>query len=91
MGVSLWLEDGRLKNAVIIFGSVGPTVIKVVNAEQELEGKMIDELDEPLLEKLTEEAIRPIDDIRASAEYRKQVCRAMIFRMVWELKRTERK
>ena len=91
MGVSVWIEDDRLKNAAIIFGSVGPTVIKVVNAEQEMEGKMIGELDEPLLEKLTEEAIRPIDDIRASADYRRQVCRALIFRMVWELKRTERK
>ena len=67
---ALWIEDGKLKDVRISLGAVAPVVIRASKAEAVLEGQ-------PVTEKLIDEAAKiavteakPIDDFRASKEYR---------------------
>lgn len=65
--------NGKLTNVRIALGSVAPTVIRARQAENDLEGK---QLDQTLLEKAAKTAAEessPIDDVRASAWYRKEM------------------
>ena len=64
-------EDGSCKKAIIALGSVGPTVMRAVGAEKLLKGNM---LKSKLIERVASVAAKeaqPIDDIRATASYRK--------------------
>lgn len=66
-------EDSR-----IALGSVAPTPIRARNAEKHMVGK---KFDEALIEKASEIASQetsPISDVRASAEYRKAVSKALV-------------
>lgn len=64
---------GRCENSVIVLGAVAPTPMRAAKAEEVLKGKKITEA---LIEKAalsaSAEAL-PIDDVRASAEYRREL------------------
>ena len=65
----------RVKSASITLGAVSPTIIHAKQAEAYLVGK---ELNEETINKaatLAMRASRPIDDIRGSAEYRREMVR----------------
>lgn len=79
IGVS---ASGEIETAALAWGSVGPTVMRVPELETALVGK-------PLTRKTLEgvmpfirEAISPIDDIRASAFYRRLVAGNLLLRLV---------
>ncbi|MDH3474244.1 MAG: xanthine dehydrogenase family protein subunit M [Rhodospirillales bacterium] len=88
VAVALAVEGGRCAKARIALGSVAPTVFRVKDAEGMLEG-------EPLTDELIEaaartaaDACRPIDDLRASAEYRSHTAHVLtrrLLRQAWEL------
>jgi CO/xanthine dehydrogenase FAD-binding subunit len=64
----------------IAFGSVGPTPIRAANIEKLLNGQ---ELNDILLEKAKSmilQTVTPITDIRATREYRLQMCQVMFER-----------
>lgn len=66
-------EDGTISGARIALGSVAPTPIRVISAEQILRGHV---LRDELIEKAAEETRRmvsPISDIRAPADYRSKM------------------
>lgn len=66
--------------ARIALGSVSPTVIRASLAEEYLEGK---NLDNQVLEQasiLSMQAARPIDDLRSSAAYRREMVRVTVLR-----------
>jgi CO/xanthine dehydrogenase FAD-binding subunit len=66
-------KDGRIAGARIALGSVAPTPIRVISAEQTLRGNV---LSEELIEKTAEETRRmasPISDLRAPADYRSKM------------------
>jgi carbon-monoxide dehydrogenase medium subunit len=68
----------------IALGSVAPTPIRAVNAEKLLVGRKVDE---SALAEVCEEAARearPITDVRASAEYRREMCRVLVRRALEE-------
>ena len=71
-------EDGRLHDVVLAVGAVAPTVIRAKQAEAELE----DERPEPAVVGRAVDAIRaevaPIDDVRASAWYRREAVGAVL-------------
>jgi CO/xanthine dehydrogenase FAD-binding subunit len=74
--------EGRIENARLAWGSVGPTVVTSDHIERMLKGKV---LCTDTLEQLVSHihiAISPIDDIRASAEYRQWVAGNLIFRLL---------
>ncbi|MBN1266658.1 MAG: FAD binding domain-containing protein [Anaerolineales bacterium] len=80
--VVLEMDGKKVKKAAITLGSVAPTIIHAGEAEVYLAGK---ELSEDVMEevgRLSMEAARPIDDLRASAAYRKQMVRVSVMRIL---------
>ncbi|RJQ58075.1 MAG: xanthine dehydrogenase family protein subunit M [Desulfobacteraceae bacterium] len=73
---------GRIEKARLSWGSVGPTVISSVAVENFLMGKYLsaDVLTEAA--PLVQTAVRPIDDVRASASYRREVSGNLLMRLL---------
>lgn len=69
----LRLEDGRVRQARLALGSVAPTVIRAPQAEQALEGRRLTPALIARAAGLAASAARPIDDLRGSADYRRQM------------------
>jgi xanthine dehydrogenase iron-sulfur cluster and FAD-binding subunit A len=71
--VILDLEGKKILNAIITLGAVAPTIIHAQQAEKSLVGKqLIDEvIDEAA--KLAAQDSKPIDDLRASAAFRRHL------------------
>ena len=74
------MQAGSVKSAAIALGAVAPTIIRADDAEKYLVGKKL--TDEVLEEaaRLTTEACKPIDDIRGSAAYRREMVRVCTLR-----------
>ncbi len=69
-----WLgADGRLAALRLAWGSVGQTVVRLPDLEQELVGNTITPLIIELARRRAGQGISPISDLRASAEYRRFV------------------
>ena len=82
VAVALTVADGTCTRARIALASVAPVVLRAKQAEAVLEGRaltpaLIDEAAEAAAETCT-----PIDDIRASAGYRRHTARALTRRLV---------
>jgi carbon-monoxide dehydrogenase medium subunit len=80
--VKIGMNKGVCENVRIALGSVAPTPLRLVEAEQFLTGKP---LDDPVIEtcgKVAADAILPITDLRASAEYRKDVAKTLVKRCI---------
>lgn len=87
VGASIEVTDRICKCARIALGSVAPTPIRARDAEEVLVGE---EFDDKLAEKAAEasaEEIRPISDIRSSAEYRTTVTKVLVKRALMEARR----
>ncbi len=73
--------DGTIEAARLAWGSVGPTIVTISDLEAHLVGKR---LSPDLLKECAsfiEDAVTPIDDIRASAAYRKMVAVNLFYRL----------
>ncbi len=77
-------SKGRAKWVRIALGAVAPAPIRVVSAETLLVGRKVDE--SALIEVCEEVAreVRPITDVRASAEYRREMSRVLVRRALEE-------
>jgi carbon-monoxide dehydrogenase medium subunit len=88
--VSLDLEGRAFREVIIVLGAVAPIPMRAKQAEAIIRGNpMRVELAERASEMASREA-RPISDIRASAEYRKEMVKVLTFdaiQRVWELAR----
>jgi xanthine dehydrogenase iron-sulfur cluster and FAD-binding subunit A len=73
VAVALQLEAGRVLEARIALGSVAPTVIRAPEAEQALAGGRLTPARMARAAGLAAAAARPIDDLRGSADYRRQM------------------
>ena len=78
--VVLTLEDGVVQNASITLGAVAPTIIHAPEAEAYLQGKPLDEAAIAEAARLASAAARPIDDLRASADYRRRMVGVLVKR-----------
>lgn len=80
VAVILNLEADTVKSASITLGAVAPTIIHAPEAETYLAGKQLthDVLEEAA--RLTMKASKPIDDIRGSATYRREMVRVCTLR-----------
>jgi CO/xanthine dehydrogenase FAD-binding subunit len=75
-------EDGTCSDVRIALGSVAPTPMRCPSAEGLLRGKGLDEaLIEEAAQAVSEE-IRPISDVRSSAEYRRDASRVLAKRCI---------
>ena len=73
----LRLANGTCQDATIALGAVGPTPLRATRAEQALRGQALTDrlLDEA--SRLAAEEARPIDDVRSTAEYRREMVRVL--------------
>jgi len=77
----LRLERGRVAEARLAWGSVGPTVWRCPAAEAALVGRCLTLSTLGGVAAIVRENIRPIDDVRASADYRRQVAGNLLLRL----------
>jgi CO/xanthine dehydrogenase FAD-binding subunit len=67
------LAEGLIRDARIALGSVAPTVVRASQAEAMLRGRTPDELLFRQAGEIARQEAQPIDDFRASAEYRRRM------------------
>lgn len=78
------VKDGVIKEARIALGSVGPTVVSLTELEEWLVGKKPGPETFQQAGLLAKEMVKPIDDIRSTAGYRKELVGAAVVRMLSE-------
>jgi xanthine dehydrogenase iron-sulfur cluster and FAD-binding subunit A len=74
------VQDGKVSRAAITLGAVAPTIIHARNAEVYLEGRELNEATIAHAAELAMQAATPIDDVRSSADYRKEMVRVCVLR-----------
>ncbi|MCP4999053.1 MAG: xanthine dehydrogenase family protein subunit M [Hyphomicrobiales bacterium] len=82
VAVTLSISNGICRKARIALGAVAPYVLRARESERRLEGQVISE---ELLCAAASQAAReccPIDDVRASATYRRHVVKALVGRLL---------
>jgi len=75
----------RVSGARITLGSVAPTIIRAQEAEEALIGGALSEEHIAEAAELAAQAAAPIDDIRAGADYRREMVRVLVRRALTEL------
>lgn len=80
LAILLTFDESVIKSASITLGAVAPTIIHATEAEEHLKGKSLSEEVMTQAAFLTMKAARPIDDIRASAAYRREMVRILTLR-----------
>jgi len=79
-------EDNKtIKEARTCLGSVAPTPIEIKEIGQMMAGKQWFQLDFNQLSQLAEDMIAPIDDIRGTKEYRKDVAKRIMIHALKEI------
>jgi xanthine dehydrogenase iron-sulfur cluster and FAD-binding subunit A len=85
----LTLDADRITAARITLGAVAPTIIHAEKAEAFLVGNTLTEEAITKAGELAMEAAQPIDDIRGSAAYRREITRILVQRALSQIKRGE--
>jgi carbon-monoxide dehydrogenase medium subunit len=86
VAVALTLDDnGICQRALIALGAVAPMPVRVVEAEELIKGKKAGEIPYNALAKAVRNTIAPISDVRASADYRNEVCAVLVERALHNL------
>jgi CO/xanthine dehydrogenase FAD-binding subunit len=78
----LELDGTTCLKARIALGAVAPVAVRAFTAEQALEGQDVDAAHARACAALVHQDIEPIDDVRASAEYRRWVAEAVVARSI---------
>jgi carbon-monoxide dehydrogenase medium subunit len=76
---------GVAEKAAITLGAVAPVIIHASKAEEYLEGRDLDEETIETAAKFAESASTPIDDVRSSADYRREMVRICTMRALREI------
>jgi len=74
-------EGGKIERARLAWGSVGPTVVRSAEVEEALLGRELEIQMLAEVARLVERAVSPIDDVRASAQYRRIVAGRLLLRL----------
>ena len=84
ISVAVWLKGSpkKIEAARIAMGAVAPTPIRIAAAESVLTGKKPDEATIAEAAKMVAAHIAPIDDLRATADYRKSLAETLTRRML---------
>ncbi len=79
-------EDNKtVKDVRTCLGSVAPTPIEIKEIREKMIGKKFSELDFNQLGQIVEDKISPIDDIRGTREYRKDVAKNIMINALEEI------
>jgi len=76
----LELRGGRIREARLALGSVAPTPLRARRAEDLLKGQKLDVELLRLASQEVRDEVRPISDVRASADYRKEMAAVLSLR-----------
>lgn len=82
IGIGGVLHDGVLTDVRVAFGAVAATPVRGPQTEAALEGKQLDAATIELAASAARNEVNPIDDVRASAWYRKQLVHNMTKRIL---------
>jgi CO/xanthine dehydrogenase FAD-binding subunit len=74
-----------IKDVRTCLGSVAPTPIEIKEIRKKMAGKNFNQLDFNQLGQLVEDKISPIDDIRGTREYRKNVAKNIMINALEEI------
>ena len=80
LGTLIWTTEGTISEARLAVGSVAPTPARLRSVESALRGRMLDDALVADARQLITSSISPISDVRASAEYRKNVIGDLLVR-----------
>lgn len=80
VAIILSFDGSRIREASITLGAVAPTIIHAPEAESYLSGRLLTEEIICEVGRLTVQASHPIDDIRGSAAFRREMLRVMTIR-----------
>ena len=84
-------EDNKtVKNVRTCLGSVAPTPIEIKEIRKKMVGKNFEQLDFAELGQIVEDKISPIDDIRGTREYRKDVAKNIMINALEEISSARR-
>jgi xanthine dehydrogenase iron-sulfur cluster and FAD-binding subunit A len=83
--VVLEFAGARVQGARIALGCVAPTIVRAPEAECALVGTALDAATIRRAAELAVEAIAPIDDVRAGADYRRRTVKAIVARTLRRL------
>ncbi|MBW7837228.1 MAG: xanthine dehydrogenase family protein subunit M [Sphingomonadales bacterium] len=75
-------DNDKLSSVRIALGAVGPTVLRAVKAEAYLEGKTVNAQVVAETARLAAEDASPIDDVRATAWYRRHLIQVYVKRLL---------
>lgn len=76
------MDGDTCVDAKVAFGSVAMTPIRVPDAEELLKGSELDAEVVEAASKVVYEAVKPITDVRGTAEYRKDMCPVLMKRAI---------
>lgn len=79
------IEEGKLRDVRLALGSVAPTLIRVEEAETLLEGAAVDEATLARVAQIAAARVKPIDDARSTANYRRHTAGILAKRAIANL------
>ncbi|MGH2582597.1 MAG: FAD binding domain-containing protein [Anaerolineales bacterium] len=83
--VVLHFAGEKVKDAAITLGAVAPVIIQAKKPEAFLRGRKLTEKNIAQAAELAMQAAKPIDDVRSSADYRSEMVRVAVSRILGEL------
>jgi xanthine dehydrogenase FAD-binding subunit len=82
IGVAGVLKNGALSHVRVAFGAVAPVPMRAPRTEQALEARHLDAATIDAVAEVARDEVTPIDDVRASAWYRKEMIHNITKRML---------
>lgn len=82
IGIAGVKKDGALTDTRVAFGAVAPTPVRAPQTEAALEGRPLDDATIETAANAARDEVNPIDDVRATAWYRKELIHNMTKRML---------
>jgi xanthine dehydrogenase FAD-binding subunit len=82
IGIAGILNGGALTHTRVAFGAVAPVPMRAPRTEQALEGRRLDPATIEAVANVARDEVTPIDDIRATAWYRKELIHNITKRML---------
>jgi len=80
VAMALRVEDGKARDVRIALGAVAPVAMRARRAESILEGQELGEGTMATVAAASRDEARPIDDFRASADYRREMIEVLVRR-----------
>jgi xanthine dehydrogenase iron-sulfur cluster and FAD-binding subunit A len=84
--VVLEFEADEISNAWITLGSVAPTIVSAIDAEQYLVGQWLSDAVIEEAAEMATNAAKPIDDVRGTAGYRREMVKVLVARALRQIR-----